>query len=126
VTDLLDYDDHYATLMDGIRYATGDGPQTPELAAEEALTRLKSDFPSLHFANRIDQTELRAVIVAAIEREKSGELSDDEAVHVALDGLRELCVPIGPRPPMIRTPTWVRNSWTPEPAQRPQGRGITP
>lgn len=22
MTDLLDYDDHYATLMDGIRYAT--------------------------------------------------------------------------------------------------------
>lgn len=39
------------------------------------------------------------MIVAAIEREKSGELSDVEAVHVALDGLRKLGVPIGPRPP---------------------------
>jgi hypothetical protein len=39
------------------------------------------------------------VIVAVIEREKVAEMPDEEAAHIALDGLREQGVSIGPRPP---------------------------
>lgn len=98
VTDLLDYEDHHATVADAIRYATS-GVQSPTAAAGEALARLVSGTRPLPLPDDIDQDRLREAIASAVERGANGELSDHKAAHAVLDAMRGLGVPIGPRPP---------------------------
>jgi len=98
VIDPLDYEHRYATVVDAIRYGvSGVGP--PDAAAAEALARLSSGDRPLQLPAGLDEARVQAVIANAVERGASGELSDDEVVHVALAGMRDLGVPIGPRPP---------------------------
>lgn len=98
MTDLLDYEDHHASVVDAIRYAIS-GAQSPAAAAEEVLARLVSGARPLPLPDQADRDRLREVIASAIERGVDGELSDHEAAHAILDAMRGLGAPIGPRPP---------------------------
>jgi hypothetical protein len=86
----------HSTTVDALRSGTS-GVQSSDRAAHEALTRLAGDPQPLLALDTVSRPVAAERLADVVERATAGEVTLDDAAHLALDRLRDVGAPVPPR-----------------------------